>query len=42
MIIDDIKNSIKSSYNGIKKGTLNISKLNSYNKSNRPTVLIPK
>lgn len=39
MIIDDIKNSIKSSYNGIKKGTLDISKLSSYNKSNRPTVL---
>ena len=36
MIVDDIKNSIKSSYNGIKKGTLNISKLNSYNRPNRP------
>lgn len=35
MIIDDIKNSIKTSYNGIKKGTLNISKLN----SNKSTVL---
>ena len=33
MIIDDIKNSIRSSYDGIKKGTLNISKLNSNNKS---------
>lgn len=36
MKIDDIKNSIRSSYDGIKKGTINISKINSYN---RPTVL---
>jgi len=36
MIINDIKNSIRSSYDGIKKGTINISKINS---SNRPTVL---
>lgn len=33
MIIDDIKHSIRSSYDGIKKGTFNISKLNSNNKS---------
>lgn len=36
MIIDDIKNSIRNSYDGIKKGTINISKINSYN---RPRVL---
>ena len=38
MIFDDIKNSIKSSYDGIKKGTINISKLNRYNRYNRSRV----